>query len=100
MNKVVIDIRKNVPLKKIKELERISNDAFHNRAGTVENSSGIPYRFLYSGDENMFCCLQLGMLELEDKTDFLSYVEACTWIDDEDPQENTDILAEIQTPIM
>ena len=31
MNKVVIDIRKNVPLKKIKELERISNDAFHNR---------------------------------------------------------------------
>ena len=100
MIKVVIDIRKNVPLKKIKELERISNDAFHNRAGTVENSSGIPYRFLYSGDENMFCCLQLGMLELEDKTDFLSYVEAWTWIDDEDPQENTDILAEIQTPIM
>ena len=100
MNKVVIDIRKNVPLKKIKELERISNDAFHNRAGTVENSSGIPYRFLYSGDENMFCCLQLGVLELEDKTDFLSYVEAWTWIDDEDPQENTDILAEIQTPIM
>ena len=100
MIKVVIDICKNVPLKKIKELERISNDAFHNRAGTVENSSGIPYRFLYSGDENMFCCLQLGMLELEDKTDFLSYVEAWTWIDDEDPQENTDILAEIQTPIM
>ena len=48
----------------------------------------------------MFCCLQLGMLELEDKTDFLSYVEAWKWIDDEDPQENTDILAEIQTPIM
>ena len=85
MNKVVIDIRKNVPLKKMKELERISSDAFHNRAGTVENSSNIPYRFLYSGDENMFCCLQLG---------------AWTWIDDEDPQENTDILAEIQTPIM
>ena len=33
MNKVVIDIRKDVPLKKIKELERISNDAFHNRGG-------------------------------------------------------------------
>ena len=100
MIKVVIDICKNVPLKKIKELERISSDAFHNWAGRVENSSNIPYRFLYSGDKNMFCCLQLGMLELEDKTDFLSYVEAWTWIDDEDPQENTDILAEIQTPIM
>ena len=100
MIKVVIDICKNVPLKKIKELERISSDAFHNWAGRVENSSNIPYRFLYSGDKNMFCCLQLGVLELEDKTDFLSYVEAWKWIDDEDPQENTDSLAEIQTPSM
>ena len=70
MIKVVIDICKNVPLKKIKELERISSDAFHNWAGRVGNSSNIPYRFLYSGDKNMFCCLQLGVPELEDKTDF------------------------------
>lgn len=56
--------------------------------------------FAYEGCDGLFGRLQLGMLALEKHRDFLSYVSAWNWIDEEEPMENEDILAEIRTSIM
>lgn len=57
----------------------------------------MTYRFIYRADEKLFGCFQLGMLILEKNTDFLPYVSTWNWVDEDDPTENEDILAEIQT---
>ncbi|EHI56828.1 hypothetical protein HMPREF9333_00030 [Johnsonella ignava ATCC 51276] len=99
MYKNIIDVRKDTPQDKLKTLAGIADRAFDNRAGKVDNTSDTPYRFIYRADEKLFVCLQLGMLTLEKNTNFLPYVSAWIWIDENDPDENEDILAEIQTSI-
>lgn len=93
MYKSVIDIRREVPNDVLKLLVAKANKAFDNRAGRVKNVSTSPFRLSYEGGEEQFGCLELGMLALEKEKDFLPYVSAWNWIDEEEPGESCDILA-------
>lgn len=100
MYKSVIDIRSEVPQNILGVLSAIADKAFNNRAGRVRNMSETPYRFSFEGEEQDFGCLELGMLALEKQKEFISCVEAWNWIDEDDPNENCDILAEMMSPVM
>ncbi len=95
----IIEIKENVPGELLSGLRKIAEKAFSNRAGIVKNSSNDPYKFIFKGGDELFGCLEVGMLELEDKHDFLSQVNSWQWIDDEEPGENCDILKVLEMPV-
>ena len=99
MYKSVIEIRDDIAPGTLDRLAMIADQAFNNRAGRVRNVSCTPYRFSFEGSEKDYGCLELGMLALEERKDFLSCVKAWSWIDEEEPSENCDILAEMRHPI-
>ena len=88
MQKSVIYFKRTLPEKVIQLLVSISNDAFNNREGKIVGNRESAYCLSYGGDESMYGCLQLGMLELEDNKDFLRFVCDWKWIDEEYPEEN------------
>ena len=65
MQKSVIYFKRTLPEKVIQLLVSISNDAFNNREGKIVGNRESTYCLSYGGDESMYGCLQLGMLELE-----------------------------------
>jgi hypothetical protein len=91
MYRNVIDIRKEVPNDVLKVLVAKADKAFNNRAGRVKNVSTSPYRFIYEGGEKEYGCLEVGMLNLKKESNFLPFVSAWQWIDD-DPDECCDLL--------
>lgn len=91
MYKSVIDIRREVPNDVLKLLVAKADRAFNNRAGRVKNVSTSPYRFVYEGGEKEYGCLEVGMLNLKREANFLPFVSAWQWIDD-DPDECCDLL--------
>ncbi len=99
MYRSIIEIKRNVPHDLLINLRIVAENAFSNRAGSVKNSSSNPYKFVFKGDEDKFGCLEVGMLELEDKYDFLKQVNSWQWIDDNDPKENCDILKVLAMPV-
>ena len=76
MQKSVIYFKRTLPEKVIQLLVSISNDAFNNREGKIVGNRESTYCLSYGGDESMYGCLQLGMLELEDNKDFTPINEA------------------------
>lgn len=96
MYSVVIDVRKDTPQDILRILAGVADKAFDNRAGKVKNTSNAPYRFIYRGSESNYGCLEVGMLNLKRQPNFLLYLEAWNWIDEDDPTENEDILALIR----
>ena len=54
---------------------------------------------MFKGGEDKFGCLEVGMLELEDKHDFLEQIYSWHWVDDEEPGENCDILKVLEMPV-
>ena len=92
MYKNILDVRKDTPQDILKTLAEIADRAFDNRAGKVDNTSDTPYRFIYRGDDSEYACLEVGMLILKKQSDFLFYLEAWNWIDENDPNESTDLL--------
>lgn len=99
MYKSVIYIREDVPKDLLNKLSEMADRAFDNRVGKAANISEDPYCFSFTGGEDLFGCLELGMLELEEQKDFLACVEAWKWIDEDNPGENSDILAEMMTSV-
>ncbi len=99
MYKSVIEIKEDIAPSMLDKLAMIADQAFHNRAGRVKNKSNSPYLFSYEGEASQFGCLQLGMLALEKDKAFLACVRAWNWIDEDEPGENEDILAEMCRPI-
>ena len=99
MYRNVIDIRKEVPSDVLKRLVFMADKAFNNRAGRVKNISVSPYRFIYEGGEKDYGCLNLGMLSLYAKKDFVSNVLNWNWIDEDDPDESCDVLKEMSIPV-
>ena len=57
----IIEIKKTVPSESLVRLRKIAEKAFSNRAGSVENSSNNPYELVFSGGEDKFGCLEVGM---------------------------------------
>ncbi len=99
MYRSIIEIKRNVPHDLLINLRIVAENSFSNRAGSAKNSSSAPYKFVFKGDEDKFGCLEVGMLELEDKYDFLKQVNSWQWIDDNDPKENCDILKVLAMPV-
>lgn len=91
MQKSVIYFKQTLDEKKIDLLVSIANDAFNNREGKITGTREPAYCLAYAGDESMYGCLQLGMLELEDNKDFLACVSDWEWIDEEYPEENYNV---------
>ena len=73
-------------------LEELANKAFDNRAGKVDNTNDTPYRFIYRGSDSEYACLEVCMLILKKQSNFLPYLEAWNWIDENAPTESTDLL--------
>lgn len=92
MYKNVIEIRRDVPEEVLKKLSCIAEKAFDNRAGKVSNVSDSPYCFIYEGGEEKYACLEVGMLTLKKEKEFLSFVRAWQWVDEDEPQECCDML--------
>ena len=80
MQKSVIFFKQSLPEKVVTLLVSIANEAFNNREGQI---TGIR--------ESSHCCLQLGMLELEDNKEFLKCVRDWKWVDEEYPEENYNV---------
>lgn len=99
MYKSVIDIKKETPKDVLAFLVSLADKAFDNHAGRVQNTSLIPYRFVYEGGEKEFGCLEVGMLKLEKEDEFLACVSAWNWVDEEEPDESCDILKEMAVPV-
>ena len=92
MYKNVIDIKKDTPEAVLNELKEMADKAFNNRAGKVTNVSDIPCRLIYEGGEDLYGCLELGMLKLKREAEFLRSLNKWQWIDEEEPEENCDLL--------
>ena len=88
MQKSVIYFKRTLPEKVIQLLVSISNDAFNNREGKIVGNRESTYCLSYGGDESMYGCLQLGMLELGGKKDFCRFVIEWNGIGEEYPEEN------------
>ncbi len=99
MYRNIIDIRREIPRDALKALGAVADNAFDNRAGRVRNASNSPYQFIYEGGEKEYGCLNLGMLLLWEKKEFLSHVLSWKWIDEYEPDENCDVLKELSTPV-
>lgn len=99
MYRNVIDIRREVPNDVLKALVVVADKAFNNRAGSVKNVSPFPYRFVYEGGEGEYGCLNLGMLSLWEKKDFVSHVLKWEWIDEEEPDESCDVMEVLSIPV-
>jgi len=100
MYKNVIQIRKEVPEEALKSLALIAERAFNNRAGKVQNVSDTPYQLVFQGGDEAYGCLNLGMLNLWDKKDFVACVQSWDWIDEEEPDESCDVIKEMSIPVI
>lgn len=92
MYKSIIDVHKDTPQDVLQEFALRANRAFNNRAGQVKNVSTNPYTFIYQGEEQEYACLEVGMLQLKNQPKLLAQMKSWVWIDEDDPQENTDVL--------
>lgn len=54
---------------------------------------------MFSGGEDKFGCLEVGMLELKREHDVLNQIASWRWIDEDDPSENCDILKVLASPV-
>lgn len=99
MYRSIIDIKRETPKETLLTLLSLADKAFNNHAGKIQNTSLSPYRFVYEGEEKDFGCLEIGMLNLEEQKNFLNFVSAWNWIDEEEPSENCDILKEMAIPV-
>ena len=92
MYKVIIELKKDLSGELLKQLTEIINAAFDNRGGKVlDSDTDSLYRFEFFGEESMFCCLQLGLLNLGEQELFMQNVDVWEWHDDYEPEESANL---------
>ncbi len=92
MYRTTISLKKDISQNQLAALTDIIIKNYDNRAGKLSNSSTDPYVFIFEGkSEEAFECMDLGTAVLAD-TDFIKYVSAWKFIDEEHPSDNCDIL--------
>lgn len=99
MYKTIIKIKRSTPPAKLKMINAIIRGLFNNYAGQVKNSSRNPYVLTFKGGDPEWACLNLGTLALEDVPGLLDYISSCWWIDEENPEESSDVLKVFATPV-
>lgn len=98
MYSTIIELRNNVVGDGLKRLKRRIESAFENRGGKVMNRSNDPYRFEFTGSEEDYACLDLGLLKLKRDQEFRAAVDKWEWID-EDPAECCDMKEVFAEPV-
>ena len=99
MYKTIIKIKRSTPQPKLKKITAIIEGLFDNRAGKVPNTGADPYTLVFAGDERDWGCIDLGTLALEDVPGLLGYISSCWWIDEENPEENSNMLKVFASPV-
>ena len=99
MYQTIIQFRNDLPEETLREMQASCNKAFDNRAGRVVRAERSDrFRLIYEGEEEYFCCLQLGAVTLNRVKGFRDCVARWEWIDEE-PDESHDILEALATPL-
>ena len=91
MYKTIIYLKDDVSGDLLCSLTETIENAFVNRAGSLQNIGSNPREFIFQGGEEYYGCLDLGMLDLGGTPGFLNFVQAWEWID-VDLEENCDML--------
>ena len=61
--RVIIKLKKDISDETLKEITTAINNAFDNRGGKVVGAkTNSPYCFEFSGGEDVFCCMELGLI--------------------------------------
>ena len=99
MYQVIIQFKKDLPEETLHDMKNICDKEFDNRAGRVIRSKNSDnYRLVYEGEEDCFCCLQLGAVMLNRVKGFKDCVSQFEWIDEE-PEESHSIFEALATPV-
>lgn len=99
MYRTIIELKKNISPDLLSDFKSKIEGAFSNRVGTVKNISKNPLCFEFAGNEDMFGCLEFGMLNIEELHDLIPYIDSWNWIDEECPDESCNMLEEISIPV-
>lgn len=100
MYKVIIELKKDISDGTLKELTEIINKAFDNRVGKVVGTqTNSPYCFEFSGSKDLFCCLQIAMLQLKKIKLFWDNVVVWNWIDEDDVDECSNVIEDYSIPV-
>ena len=91
MYKTVICLKDTISDELLHKLIPVIENAFANRAGSLQNVSDRPREFVFQGEESHYGCLDLGILDLGEIPGFLQLVRSWEWID-EDPDECCSML--------
>lgn len=91
MYSTIIELKNNIEKDVLERLKKNIESAFENRCGKVINTSEDPYRFEFTGGEEAYACLDLGVLKLKRDQEFRAAVDKWEWID-EDPAECCDMI--------
>jgi hypothetical protein len=98
MYSTVINFKENIPEDVLCSLKETCEKAFNNRAGKATGRCKKTNGIIFEGGEDLYGCLQLGVLALDESEGFKSAVSSWEWID-EDPDENHDVLEALAIPI-
>lgn len=85
MYKVIIELKKDISDKILKELTEIINDSFDNEDGKVVGSkTSSPYCFEFAGDKNEYKCLYSSIHVLKNYKLFWDNVVVWKWEEDDE----------------
>lgn len=98
MYSTVIELKNNIAGDILNRLKKNIESAFENIGGKVINRSEDPFRFEFTGGEEAYACLDLGLLKLKREQEFRASVDKWEWID-EDPAECCDIIEVFSEPV-
>lgn len=98
MYRVIIELRPELAGAELREIRSAIETSFRNRAGNVSDSGAGGHQLIFSGNEDVFGCLQLGILALDELPAFHAAALIFRWVDP-DPDESCDLLTELAAPV-
>jgi len=78
----------------LNSLQTVCEKAFDNKAGKAACRVEAQNRFVFEGEEELCCCLSIGLHNLYHLEGFTEAVSKWEWIDEE-PDESCDVLREL-----
>lgn len=95
MIRTVIEIKKNISDERLEDMKKQAEKEFNNHAGVIENSSIEKYKLVFEGNDELYSCIGMGMVNLSKIKGFVDDVASWIWEDDDVPEEREDVLSDI-----
>lgn len=92
---MVIDLKPDLKGDELQQTRKFIEKAFTNRGGSIRNKCTDPYHLEFLGNDIERGCLDIGMVTIENEKRVLSEIVSWKWYDRDHPDENCDILDEI-----